>query len=137
MPRPENFTIYLRVPAWANTKTRISVNGKSVEGELVAGKFFGLTRTWKNGDRVEYEIGMPLRLQSVDAQNPQTVALLHGPIALFAVGNMSKTFSRAQLLAASQSSQDWLVQGDAGKVIFRPFAAIENESYCLYQPVGV
>jgi DUF1680 family protein len=137
MPRPENFTIYLRVPAWANTKTRISVNGKQVEGELVAGNFFGLTRTWKNGDRVEYEIGMPLRLQSVDAQNAQTVALLRGPIALFAVGNMPTTFSRAQLLAASQSSQDWLVQGDAGKVAFRPFAAIGNESYRLYQPVGV
>jgi DUF1680 family protein len=137
MPRPENFTIYLRVPAWANTKTRISVNSKQVEGELVAGNFFGLTRTWKNGDRVEYEIGMPLRLQSVDAQNAQTVALLRGPIALFAVGNMPTTFSRAQLLAASQSSQDWLVQGDAGKVAFRPFAAIGNESYRLYQPVGV
>jgi uncharacterized protein len=137
MPRPENFTIYLRVPAWADAKTRISVNGKRVEGELIAGKFFALPRTWKNGDRIEYEIGMPHRLQAVDAQNPQTVALLRGPIALFAVGSLPAKFSRAQLLAASQSSQDWMVQGDAGKVAFRPFSAVGNEPYRLYQTVEV
>jgi uncharacterized protein len=137
MRRPENFTIYLRVPAWADAKTRISVNGKRVEGELIAGKFFALPRTWKNGDRIEYEIGMPHRLQPVDAQNPQTVALLRGPIALFAVGSLPAKFSRAQLLAASQSSQDWMVQGDAGKVVFRPFSAVGNEPYRLYQTVEV
>ena len=71
MPRPETFTIFLRVPAWADAKTRISVNGKKVEGEVVAGKFFELSRTWKGGDRVEYEIEMPLSLQAVDPENPQ------------------------------------------------------------------
>jgi uncharacterized protein len=135
MARSENFTVYLRVPAWANTRTRISVNGKRMEGDVVAGKFFALPRTWKNGDRVEFEIGMPVRLQAVDAQNPQTVALLRGPLALFGVGNLPANFSRAPLLAASQSSDDWLVQGDAGRVTFRPFAAIGDEPYRLYQNV--
>src|SRR5437762_12751028 len=27
MARPENFTVYLRIPAWTDSKTRISVNG--------------------------------------------------------------------------------------------------------------
>ncbi len=140
MARPENFTVYLRVPAWTDAKTRISVNGKRVEGDIAPGKFFALPRTWKNGDRVEFEIVMPLRLQAVDAQNPQMVALLRGPLALFAVGNLPAKFTRAQLLAAaaaSQSSEDWLAQGDAGKITFRPFAAIRDESYRLYQTVGV
>jgi DUF1680 family protein len=75
LERTEDFTIYVRVPAWADGKTRISVNGKRMEGELVAGKFFALTRAWKNGDQVEFEIGMPLSLQAVDAENPQIVAL--------------------------------------------------------------
>jgi uncharacterized protein len=139
MARPENFTIYIRVPAWADAKTRISVNGKRAEGEITAGKFFALSRTWKNGDRVEYEIGMPVRLQAVDGENPQSVALVRGPLALFGVGNLPASFSRAQLLAASsaaQSSEDWLVQGDAGKVTFRPFAAIGDEPYRLYHKVG-
>jgi len=131
--------MHLRVPAWADTKTRISVNGKRVGGDLVAGKFFELSRTWKNGDRVDFEIGMPLRLQAVDPENPQIVALLRGPLALFGVGNLPSNFSRAQLLAAStasQPSEDWLVQSDAGKITFRPFAAIDEEPYRLYHKVG-
>lgn len=136
MARPENFTIYVRVPAWADAKSRISVNGKRAEGDVLAGKFFALTRDWKNGDRVEFEMGMSLRLEPVDAQDPQIVALVRGPVALFAVGTLPSTFSRAQLLAASatgSASGDWSVQGDAGKVTFRPFYGISDESYRLYQ----
>jgi uncharacterized protein len=139
MARPENFTVYLRVPAWADAKTRLSINGKRVEGELTPGKFFALSRTWKNGDRIEYELGMPVRLQAVDPEDPQLVALIRGPIVLFGVGNLPASFSRAQLLAASsasQSSAEWLVQSDGGKVTFRPFTAIGEEPYRLYQKVG-
>ena len=35
--RPEKFTVYLRIPAWADAKTRVAVNGKRVEGDLMAG----------------------------------------------------------------------------------------------------
>ena len=137
--RPETFTVYLRIPAWTDAGTRISVNGKRVEGDVTPGKFFPVSRMWKNGDRVEFEIGMPLRLQAVDAQNPNTVALVRGPLALFAVGNLPAKFTRAQLLAAaaaSQSSGDWLAQGGPLKITFRPFAAIGDEPYRLYQNVG-
>jgi hypothetical protein len=137
-PRAEQFTIYVRVPAWADAKTRISVNGKRTEGDVVAGKFFPIARTWKSGDRVEFEIGMPLRLQPVDAENPQIAALVRGPLGLFAVGDLPASFSRAHLLAASAvgaSSTDWMVQNDRGKVAFRPFSAIGQESYRLYQKV--
>ncbi|MGB6959998.1 MAG: beta-L-arabinofuranosidase domain-containing protein [Candidatus Acidiferrum sp.] len=135
MARPEKFTIYLRVPEWSDAKTRISINGKRAEGDPVAGKFFELSRTWKNGDRIEYEISMPLRLQQVDPENPQIVALRRGPLALFATGNLRSTFSRAQLLAASQSSADSIVQTDSGKIIFRPFDTIGDEPYRLYHKV--
>jgi len=137
--RPETFTVYLRIPAWTDAGARISVNGKRVEGDVTPGKFFPVSRMWKNGDRVEFEIGMPLRLQAVDAQNPNTVALVRGPLALFAVGNLPAKFTRAQLLAAaaaSQSSGDWLAQGGPLKITFRPFAAIGDEPYRLYQNVG-
>ena len=140
MPRAEQFTIYLRIPAWADAKMRVAVNGKRVDGEVVAGTFFAMPRTWKNGDRIEYEIGMPLRLQAVDAQTPQTVALLRGPVSLFGVGNLPAKFSRAQLLAAaavSPSSGELNVQTDAGKVTFRPFSAVGDAPYRLYQTVEV
>jgi uncharacterized protein len=79
-----------------------------------------------------------LRLRAVDPETPGTVALLHGPVALFAVGSLPTTFSKKQLLtalAASATSEDWMVEGDAGKVTFRPFGAIRDEEYRLYQVV--
>jgi DUF1680 family protein len=138
LARPETFTVYLRIPAWTDTKSRVTVNGKKVESELTPGKFLAVRRSWKSGDRVEFEIGMPLRLEAVDEQNPNTVALVRGPIALFAVGNLSAKITRSQLLAAtvaSQSSEDWLVKTETDKVTLRPFAAINDEVYRLYHRV--
>jgi DUF1680 family protein len=136
--RPETFTAYLRIPAWADEKTRVAINGKRVEEEVASGRFLALRRPWKNGDRVELQIGMPLRLEAVEEMNPNTVALLRGPIALFAVGDLPAKMSRAQLLAAvavAEGSEDWVAAGDSGKVTMRPFAAIGEESYRLYQTV--
>jgi DUF1680 family protein len=138
LARPENFTVYLRIPAWADAKTRVSINGKRVEGEVVPGKFLALSRSWKAGDRVEFEIGMPLRLEAVDAQNANTVALMRGPVAFFAVGELPAKITRPQLLAAtaaSQSSQDWVVGSDAHSLTLRPFAALGDEAYRLYHKV--
>ena len=128
----------MRVPAWTDTKTRISINGKAVEGEVIPGKFFAINRNWKNGDRIEYEIAMPLSLQAVDPQTLNTVALRRGPLAYFAIGNPPQSFTRAQLLAATaaaSTSDDWIVQGAAGKTTFRPFTAIADENYRLYHKV--
>lgn len=138
LDRPETFSVYLRIPAWAGTKTRVSVNGRAETTEITPGKFLTLARTWKNGDRVELELEMPLTLEAVDDQNPNNVALMCGPIALFAVGEIPAHLTRARLLAAkpfSPTSRDWLVQTDAGNLVFRPFSAIMSENYRLYQIV--
>jgi hypothetical protein len=118
----------------------VSINGKRVEGEVVPGKFLALSRSWKAGDRVEFEIGMPLRLEAVDEQNANTVALVRGPLALFAVGDIPAKLTRSQLLAAtaaSQSSQDWVVGSGAHSLTLRPFAALGDETYRLYHKVEV
>jgi uncharacterized protein len=140
LPHPENFTVYLRIPAWADGNSRVSINGRRVEGEIVPGKFLALRRNWNAEDRIEFEIGMPMRLEAVDSQNTDTVALVRGPIALFAVGESPARLTRAQLLAASaasQSSQDWVVGGNDRPCTFRPFASLQDETYRLYHKVGV
>ena len=139
MARPENFTIYVRVPGWAGPKTSLEVNGKRIANELTPGKFVALSRMWKDGDRVEFEIEMPLRLEAVDDANPNTVALMRGPLALFAIGNSFPDVTRDQLLGATlsaQSSDDWTVHARGGTMTLRPFAAIKDEDYRLYQKVG-
>jgi DUF1680 family protein len=140
LAKPEAFTVYVRIPAWAGANTTVSVNGRRSENPIEPGTFLALQRTWKDGDRVEVEFEMPLRLEAVDDQNPNNVALMHGPVALFAVGNHPAHLTRKQLLAASpvaQSSDDWSSRTDSGILTFRPFASIMSEGYRLYQRVEI
>ena len=67
----------------------LSVNGKRVSEAATPGTFAAVRRTWKDGDRVELELPMPLRLQPVDANHPKLVALMRGPLVLFAVADPS------------------------------------------------
>jgi uncharacterized protein len=138
LAKPETFVVSLRIPGWAGANTAVSVNGTRVANEVVPGKFLALQRTWKDGDRIELELHMPLQLEAIDGKNPNTVALMRGPIALFAVGNIPERLSRQQLLSATalaQSSDDWIAKADAGNLTLRPFASIMNEDYRLYQRV--
>jgi DUF1680 family protein len=138
LARPESFTLYVRIPAWAGAKTNVSVNGHRAESVVEPGKFLALQRSWKDGDRVEIEFEMPLRLEPIDNENPNNVALLHGPIALFAVGAISAKLSREDLLSAtalSSSSSDWVVKTANGLLTLRPFSSIMSEGYRLYNRV--
>jgi hypothetical protein len=135
---PETFTVFVRIPEWAGAKTRIAVNGRRSDWAIEPGKFLELRRTWKDGDRVELEMEMPLRLEAVDGENPDVVALMRGPVALFAVGDSPERLTRKQLLAAEavgKSSEDWRVWTDGGVLTLRPFASIMSEKYRLYQKV--
>jgi len=135
---PESFAVYVRIPAWAGAKTTLSVNGRRTDNPVVPGKFLALQRTWKDGDRVELEMDMSLHLEAIDEQSPYRVALMYGPLALFAVGEIPARMTRAQMLAATRvpgSSNDWLVRTDAGNLTFRPFSSIMSEEYRLYQRV--
>ncbi len=133
LARPETFTVYLRIPGWAGAKTAVSVNGRRAEGSVDPGKFMAVQRTWKEGDRIEVEFEMPLRLEPIDDKNPNHVALVRGPLAMFAVSAVPPTVPRAQMLAATRaSSDDWTVRTGSSIITFRPFASIMDERYRLY-----
>ncbi len=135
---PEMFTVFVRIPEWAGAKTSVAVNGRRADAAIEAGKFLELRRAWKDGDRVELELEMTARLEAVDGENPDVVALMRGPLALFAVGESPERLTRKQLLAAeavAKSSDDWRVRTDGGDMTLRPFAAIMAERYRLYQKV--
>ena len=132
---PETFTVYVRIPAWAGPKTSVSVNETRAQSGIEPGKFLPLKRTWKEGDRVEVEFDMPLRLEPVDNEDRNNVALVHGPIALFAVSEVPQRITAKQLLAATrvaQSAHDWSARTDQGVLTFRPFMDIMSEDYRLY-----
>ena len=130
--RPAEFALRLRIPAWADAAT-VSVNGKRQPLELAPGRFASLLRTWRTGDRIELELPMGMRLEAVDPQHPDTVALIYGPIVLFAVTNMPKGVTRKQLLAAKRTGpQSWQIETANGPVAMLPFIAIGDQQYSTY-----
>lgn len=135
MDRPAKFAVALRVPAWAGADTKIRVNGKPSGITARAGSWALVERGWKDGDRIEYSIDMPLRLIPIDARHPNIVALVHGPVALFAIDPGTSSPTRTQLMAAQRTGEEWEVSSGAGKLRLKSFPAITNEKYRLYHEV--
>jgi hypothetical protein len=135
LSHPERFAVSLRIPAWAGRNTKVTVNGKQVDTVLAPGTWASIDRTWKNGDRIELSLDMPLRLAPIDERHPQMVALLHGPVALFAIEPAAETITQKQLLAAQRigNSAAWQAATDSGAVRMVPFPEINDETYRLYQ----
>src|SRR5580698_6618823 len=127
-----DFAIHLRIPAWAEGAS-IFANGKPVPESVVPGKFVTVRRPWKNGDLIEMNLPMRLRLEAIDTHHPQTVALLCGPLVLFAITDVAPAVTARQLLTAKKTGQgSWQVETDRGPMGMLPFIAIEDQHYSTY-----
>lgn len=133
------FVVNLRIPAWAEG-AHVAVNGRRVDYAIEPGTFAALRRTWRDGDRIELALPLRLRLQPVDAEHPNLVALSSGPLVLIRVGDdgAAPALPRGALLSAqrhSDSARDWRVTDGARAVTLRAFADIADETYSAYQDV--
>lgn len=136
--KSESFAVCVRIPEWAGPKTSIAVNGNRVEGSPHAGQFARIHRRWSKGDRIEVEFDMPTRLEAVDTQHLKLTAAVHGPVALFAVGEVPAKVRHQELASATQvssGSSEWRAKTASGDITMRPFAAIHDEDYRLYLDV--
>jgi hypothetical protein len=129
-------TIYVRIPAWATPNPVLMVNGTRVSDSVEPGTFAPVRRTWKDGDRIQIEFPMPLRLEAVDTNHPNVVALVQGPLVLMAVAESQPAFDAQSLLRAKplkNASGDWVANSiDGGQITMRPFMTIDKESYSTY-----
>jgi uncharacterized protein len=82
--RSTAFTLKLRVPAWADGMT-VSVNGAPAGVACPPGDWAVIARTWGAGDRVDVRIPLRFRMVPVDAEHPDRVAIVRGPVVM-AVG---------------------------------------------------
>ena len=134
--QPFEHALYLRIPAWATPDPMIMINGQRFSGDVQPGTFAALRRTWKEGDRVEIELPMPLRLEPVDVNHPGLVALIRGPLVLMAVAESQPAFEVRSLLQAqpvSNGAGDWQANAaDGSPITMRPFMNIDKESYSAY-----
>jgi DUF1680 family protein len=132
--QPHEFTLWLRIPAWASG-ARIEINGRRWSGATEPGSFAAVTRRWRDADRIELGLPRRIRLESVDRQRPDTVALLCGPLVLFAIGAGSEPPRprRAELLAARQVAQRrWETRVASAAVTLLPYVAIDQEQYSTF-----
>ena len=137
--RPSEFAVRLRIPAWSNAAqgTMIRVNGIRVPASVRAG-FATLRRRWKNGDRVELDLAMPVRLEAIDAEHPDTVALVRGPLVLFALTDKAPGIARKQLLAPEKipGQAAWRVETASSALRLVPFTEIGDDPYTTYLNVS-
>jgi DUF1680 family protein len=132
LSRPAGFAIHLRIPAWAEGAS-IFVNGKPVPASDGPGTFATIRRSWKTGDLIEMNLPMRLRLEAIDAHHPQTVALLCGPLVLFAITDVAPAVAARQLLSAKKTGpESWQVETDLGPMAMLPFTAIGDQQYSTY-----
>jgi DUF1680 family protein len=128
--RPETFSVFMRIPEWA-AGASLTFNGTRDSRKVQPGTFAEIRREWKSGDRIELELPLKMRLEAVDAQHPDTVALVSGPLALMALGGANPRLTKPALLAAEPEfpgSRTWR----AGDLKLRSFPDINDESYSAY-----
>lgn len=80
--KPVQLAVNLRIPEWLNGAS-IKINGKPTDASASPGSYLSLSRTWKTGDRIEMDLPMRLRIESMP-DDPKTQAALYGPLVLAA-----------------------------------------------------
>ncbi|MGC2636052.1 MAG: beta-L-arabinofuranosidase domain-containing protein [Acidobacteriaceae bacterium] len=135
---PTETTLHFRVPQWTHGAV-LAVNGRRWTGPVEPGTFAAVRCTWQDGDRVELEMPLPMRLEPIDAKHPNVVAVMRGPLALFALKPQQDapmpSFDRGALLAMRQKSErEWIAAaGDSPSVMrFVPFTEVGAEAYTTY-----
>ncbi len=79
--RPTELSLKIRYPAWAKSGMTISVNKKPQKIQAMPGSYVVLKREWADNDQVEIHLPMSLHLEALPG-NPDTVAILYGPLVL-------------------------------------------------------
>jgi hypothetical protein len=72
------FPLYLRIPSWAN-KPSITLNGKSLDVDLINGKYLCLEKEWQKGDEIVLNVPMKLS-QTIWQVNQDSRSIHYGPL---------------------------------------------------------
>lgn len=137
------FPLRFRVPAWSRDVS-VTVNGTPVETTCTPGTWATLARRWNDGDRVTIRFPLSLRMQPIDRQHPDRVAVVRGPVVLVLESDYHESAFR--LPERDDDLQRWLVPdsqpgafrveipgSDRVRSRFVPFySVVENFCYRMY-----
>ncbi|HVW12085.1 MAG TPA: beta-L-arabinofuranosidase domain-containing protein [Bryobacteraceae bacterium] len=136
-PAPATFTLNLRIPRWATGNPKILVNGKSFSAASEPGTFASISRTWQNSDTVQLSLPLDFRVQAVDAQHPERVAIMRGTQMLVAVNPPPDLQDQPLHLPGkpqpvSHQASVFTLQAQNGRVTLAPFYQVRDEAYTTY-----
>ncbi len=81
MERSEEFALHFRVPAWCQEMS-LKVNGAAANVAAKPGTWARLARLWRPGDTIEIRIPLRFRMEPVDRQHPNRIAVVRGPVVM-------------------------------------------------------
>ncbi|WP_342416299.1 beta-L-arabinofuranosidase domain-containing protein [Paenibacillus sp. FSL R10-2782] len=144
------FTIKLRCPHWAEQGMIIKINGQAFAAEACPTSYVVIEREWNDGDTVEYDIPMTVRVEEMP-DNPRRIAFMYGPLVLAGdLGPVAQDSNEERLLASvligeTDSLTSKLVPGGnkpnvfrmndvgyVGDLELRPFYQMYDRSYTVY-----
>ena len=125
--RAVRFALKLRVPQWTRGMT-VTINGAAVAVDAKPGRWAVVDRTWKTGDRVEVTIPLTLRMEAVDRQHPDRVAVMRGPVVLILEGAYHA--GRFRLPETDEALKTWLVPEKWSRplAILTPAPAVDRDA---------
>jgi len=133
---PVTFTVRLRIPNWLETSPRVAVNGKTETLRREPFGFGAISRRWQAGDTIELRLPFSTRTVAIEDREPNTVAVMRGPVMLTAVDAPQDLAASARMLnhlePVSGAPLDFDCQTPGGKLRLRPFYRVQRESYGTY-----
>lgn len=75
------FSLSVRYPYWAERGMNVKVNGEPYNHNAKPSSFITINRVWENGDTVELDIPMTVRIESMN-DNQNRIAFMNGPLVL-------------------------------------------------------
>jgi len=99
--KPAQTMIRVRIPEWA-AGASLKINGRPLDASASPGSYLALSRTWKNGDRIELTLPMRLRVESMP-DDPKQQAFLYGPLVL--AGDLGNEGLTEQMITGSNVPQ--------------------------------
>jgi DUF1680 family protein len=122
------FPLRFRVPAWTRGVSA-RLNGVELPLDARPGEWASVSRTWTSGDRLEIRIPLTLRMESVDRQHPDRVAIVRGPTVLALEGAYHDP--RFRLPSRDEELQTWLVpeEGTLPRGVWSVGPEVEGGTY--------
>ena len=79
--KPTALALNIRIPYWATRGGTVKLNGTPLPAFSSPSSYLTLNRTWTEGDRVEVNLPMRLRIETIP-DDPTLQAAMYGPLVL-------------------------------------------------------